>query len=95
MLQIELVLDLSHCIETMAKRQYEGTLKQLLATAAANKELEEKAEILRLFLQTANFKTLRAESEKFLIKGKVVKFVIYSEEEASKYVMRVLSNSQD
>ena len=93
MLQIELVPDLSHCIETVAKREYEGTLKQLLATEAANKELEEKAEILRLFLETADFKKLRAESEKFLIEGKVVKFVIYAERGVSRYAMQVLSNS--
>jgi hypothetical protein len=67
MLQIELVPDLSQCIETVARRKYEDTLKQLLARGAMNKELEEKAEILRLFLQTADFKKLRAESEKFLI----------------------------
>ena len=93
MLQIELVPDLSHCIETAAKREYEGTLRQLLARGEMNKELEEKAEILRLFLQTADFKKLRAESEKFLIEGKVVKFVICAERGAPKYTMQVLSNS--
>jgi len=93
MLQIELVPDLSHCIETAAKREYEGTLKQLLARGETNRELEEKAEILRLFLQTADFKKLRAESEKFLIEGKVVKFVIYAERGVPRYAMQVLSNS--
>jgi len=93
MLQIELVPELSHCIETVAKREYEGTLKQLLATAEANKELEEKAEILRLFLQTTDFGKLRAESEKFLIEGKVVKFVVYEESGAPKYAMQVIDNS--
>jgi hypothetical protein len=95
MLQIELVPDLSHCIETVAKKEYEGTLKQLLASEEINKELEEKAEILRLFLQTADFKKLRAKSEKFLIEGKAVKFVIYEERGALKYAIQVLSNSQD
>ena len=93
MLQIELVPDISHCIETVAKREYEGTLRQLLAEEEMNKGLEEKAEILRRFLQTADFKKLRAESEKWLTEGKTVKFVIYAECGASKCVMQVLSNS--
>jgi hypothetical protein len=91
MLQIELVPDLSHCIETVVKREYEGTLKQLLVTAEGNKELEEKAEMLQLFLETMDFKKLRAESEKYLVEGKTVKFVIYTEGMAPKYVMQVVS----
>ena len=91
MLQIELVPDVSHCIETVAKREYEGTLKQLLGAVEANKELEEKAEILRLFLETMDFKKLRAKSEKWLVEGKTVKFVIYAEGGAPKYVMQVVS----
>ena len=95
MRQIELFPDLSHCIETVARREYEDTLKQLLTTGEANKELEEKLEILRLFLQTADFKKLRSESERFLVENKVVKFVVYEESRAPKYAMQVLSNSQD
>ena len=34
-------------------------------------------EILRVFLETANFKKLRAESEKRLIEGKKVKFMVH------------------
>jgi hypothetical protein len=95
MSHIELVPDLSHCIETVAKREYEETLKQLLATSRVTKELEEKAEILRLFLQTVDFKKLRVESEQYLLTGKKVKFVIYAEGGAPKYAMQILSNLQD
>ncbi len=95
MLEIELVPDLSHCIETVAKREYEGTLKQLLGAVEANDELKEKLEILRLFLETKDFKKLRAESEKWLVEEKTVRFAIYAEGGASKYVMQVISNSQD
>ncbi len=91
MLQIEVVPDLSHCIETVAKREYESTLKQLLGAVEVNKELEEKAEILRLFLETMDFKKLRAGSEKWLVGGKTVKFVIYAEGGVPKYVMQVVS----
>jgi len=89
MLKIELVPALSHCIETVAKKEYEDILKQLLATAAANKELKEKVEILRLFLETADFKKLRAESEKYLVDGRHVKFVVYVEGGVPKYDMQI------
>jgi len=56
MLQIELVPDLDHCIETMAKRELAVVLKQLLTPRKGNKELEEKLEILRLFLESRSQK---------------------------------------
>jgi hypothetical protein len=74
--QIELVPDLSHCIETVAKKEYRETIERILNTAEASNELEEKAEILRLFLQAANFKRLRTESERYLVSGRKVKFVV-------------------
>ena len=95
MLKIELVPTLSQCVETVAKREYEGTLKRLLTGEEVNNELEEKAEILRLFLQTADFKKLRAESEMWLVEGKTVKFMIYVEYRVPRYAMQVLSDSQD
>jgi len=64
MLKVELIPDLSHCIETVAKREHTAVSKQLLTYGRRNKDLEEKLEILRLFLETANFKKLRAESKK-------------------------------
>ena len=95
MLHVELVPDLSHCIETAARREYEDMLKQLLGTGEANKELQKRLEILKLFLQTADFKRLRKESEQYLLTGKKVKFVIYAEAGASKYIMQVIPDSQD
>jgi hypothetical protein len=76
-LKVELIPDLDHCIETLAKREQADVSRQLLEASQRNKALEEKLEILRLFLETADFKKLRAESEKSLIEGKKVKFVVY------------------
>ena len=81
MLKVELIPDLDQCIETVAKRGHAAVLKQLLGLREGNRGLEEKLEILRLFLDTANFKKLRAESEKRLIEGKKVKFVIYRDKD--------------
>jgi len=83
--QIELVPDLSHCVETVAKKEYQETIKRLLNTVETSNELEEKAEILRLFLQAANFKKLRTESEKYLASGRKVKFVVYLQNGTPRY----------
>jgi hypothetical protein len=83
--QIELVPDLSHCIETVAKKEYQETVERLLSTVETSNELEEKAEILRLFLQAANFKKLRTESEKYLAAGRKVKFVVYLQNGTPRY----------
>ena len=88
MLKVELIPDLTYCIETVAKREHTAVLKQLLKPGQGNKELEEKLEIIRLFLETSNFKKLRAESEKRLMEGKKVKFVVYRDK-GVKYQLQV------
>jgi len=89
MTKIELVPDLSHCIETVAKREHAEVLKQLLTPEGGSKELQEKLEILRLFLETMDFRKLRSESEKQLVEGRKVRFVVYLEDGVSKYEIQV------
>ena len=89
MLKIELVPDLVHCVETVARREHAAVLKQLLMPLQENKEIEEKLEILRLFLETADFKKLRSESERRLTEGKGVRFVVYLENGVTEYEMYV------
>ena len=89
MLKIELVPDLDHCIETVARREHAVVLKQLFTPGKGNKELEEKLEILRLFLETEDFKKLRSESEKFLTEGRKVKFIFCLEDGVPEYDMQV------
>ena len=89
MLQIELVPDLDHCIETVAKREHAAVLKRLLTPGKVNKELEEILEILGFFLERVDFKQLRTESEKQIMKGRRVKFVVYLDNGVPKYEMHV------
>jgi len=89
MFKIELVPDLTHCIETVAKKEHAMILKQLLTPGKVNKELEEKLEVLRIFLKTADFKKLRSESEKQLMEWREVRFVVYLEGGVSKYEMQI------
>jgi len=90
MLKIELIPDLTHCIETVAKREHTAVSKQLLAPGTVNKELEEKLEILKLFLENTDFKQLRAESERQMTAGKRVKFTIYLDNGVSEYEMHIV-----
>ena len=90
MLQIELLPALSNCVETVAKREYRKTLGKLLAGDEENEELQERIELLRIFLETADFRNLRAESEKHLLEGRKVRFVLYLEEGPPRYDMQVI-----
>ena len=87
--QVELIPELTHCIETVAKNEYRETLRQLLAASEGTEELEEKVELLRIFLETMDFNKLRRESEKHLLQGRKVTFVVYREGEIAKYDLRV------
>ena len=91
MLKIDLLPALSQCIETVAKKEYDEAVRQLLAIGEGNEELRERAEILRTFLETTNFKILRSESERYLVEGRRVKFVVYFDGGATKCDMQVNS----
>jgi len=89
--KIELVPNLEHCIETVAKRKYDELVQTLLEGKIVDSETEEKVEILRLFLQTADFRKLRSESEKQLFEGKSIRFMVYFKDQTLKYEMRIES----
>lgn len=92
MLQIQLVPDLDHCIETVARREHGRTVGQLLTSEKGKRKLSEnmqKAELLRNFLDTADFTRLRSESEKHLTEGRDVKFLLYLENGVPKFMMQV------
>ena len=92
MLKVELFPDLTHCIETVARREHTAVYKQVLKPGQSDRYLVEKLEILRLFLVRTDFKKLRAESEKQLTEGKIVRFVVYLEEDIPKYEMHIITS---
>jgi hypothetical protein len=85
--QIELVPDLSHCIETVARREYESLVRSYLRSDKGDSESEEKIELLRSFLESADFRELRNQSEGYLLKGQKIKFILYREHGKTKYNM--------
>ena len=85
MVCVELKPSLSSCIETLSKKEYEQTLSLLLKEGHAEKELGERLEALRLFLESADFGYLRSQYEGYLTEGRKIKFMIYSEEGEMSY----------
>ncbi len=75
-MEIALEPDLSTCIQTLARRQHERIVRELLKSGKEDPELEQKAEMLRMFLETTDFKKLRSKYEPYLMKGKKVKFAL-------------------
>ena len=75
-------------METKAKKLYEQFLSKFL-NKSDEKELAEKLEILRFFLESTNFGKLRSEYEKHLLEERGVKFLLYSEREKPNYEMLV------
>ena len=88
--KIILTPSLSHCIETTAKKEYNETLKQLLVRKTNHNA--QKLGLLKNFLETADFKKLRAESEVYLAKGDHVQFLLYAESGLTKFEIQVRRN---
>jgi hypothetical protein len=87
MVRITLVPDTSHCIETVAKMEYRDLMHSCLRTGTADADSAEKMELLHDFLETADFKALRKQSDGYLLEGKDVSFIIYRDKDALKWEM--------
>jgi hypothetical protein len=85
MVCVELKPNLSSCIETLSKKEYERTLNLLLKKGPVDEELGERLEVLRLFLELTDFGYLRSQYEGYLAEGKKVTFLIYSNEGKADY----------
>lgn len=90
---IELCPSLTHCVETVAREEFWNSVNQYMESGQTDKKLEEKIELLKAFLESADFKRLRSQSEKHLLEGKQVRFVISCQEDRVSYEMVVTSES--
>ncbi|MHC1578591.1 MAG: hypothetical protein ACXQTH_02495 [Dehalococcoidia bacterium] len=86
---IELSPSLSHCIETAAREEFWNLVNQYMEAGLDDEELEGKIELLKAFLESMDFRKLRSQSEKHLLKGKRVRFIIRSREGKPSYKMLV------
>ena len=77
---IELFPSLNHCIETTAREAFWNSVNQYMESGHEDKELEGRIELLKAFLESMDFKKLRSQSERHLIEGQKIKFVICRKE---------------
>ena len=84
----ELIPTLDACVETQAKRMHNQTTSALLKTPD-DTNLQGQLEILRLFLEQADFKKLRVVSEPLLLGGKKVTFTVWREDGKARWHMKV------
>jgi hypothetical protein len=88
MLRIELTPTLELCIEGTARQEYKNSADEYMRKGKKDRKLEEKIELLRMFLESMDFRKLRAESEKHLTEGKKVRFILTSAKGKPKYEMK-------
>ena len=86
-MEIKFAPDLSACIETVARKEYERILRELLNKRKRlnNEYLQHKLELLQIFLENADLARLRSECEEYLLLGHEVDFKIKSEEDGFDY----------
>ncbi|MBN1855881.1 MAG: hypothetical protein JW846_02900 [Dehalococcoidia bacterium] len=75
--RIELHLSSEACIETTARRRYRELTQSALRGEKLDDGTMKEIELLRRFLESADFPRLRADSESSLRKGKHVTFHVY------------------
>lgn len=73
---VELFPTLEHCVESAAREEFWRLVNRYLEDRGGDSKLEERIELLKAFLESADFGRLRSRSEAYLVKGKKVRFVI-------------------
>ncbi|MEJ5186778.1 MAG: hypothetical protein WHT46_06830 [Candidatus Geothermincolales bacterium] len=71
--------DALHCLETAAKVEYEALALSILRGEEPGEEGEERLELLREFLETADFRSLRAQTEPLVRERGEVRALIFRE----------------
>lgn len=77
MTRIELRPTAEECIEPMARRRFRHLTESILHGEKADNRTLHEIELLRRFLETADFALLRAESEKERHSGRRVTFRVF------------------
>lgn len=92
---IELFPSLDHCVETAAREEFWNSVNQYMERGGQHKELEERIELLKAFLESTDFRKLRGQSERYLTEGHKVKFVICRRKEKVDCQMMVIKDNLD
>jgi hypothetical protein len=81
--------DTAHCVETIAKKEYERVLSLLMKSNQADSQLDDRLELLRFFLESADFGNLRSRCDEFLIAGRRVVVRLKSISEIPAYEIEI------
>ncbi len=76
-MEVKLEPNLSHCVETVAKREYEKVLSLLLG-GKQEESLLDKLELLTHFLESADFGQLRSHCEELQLAGRRIEVILKS-----------------
>ena len=90
MIEIEFVPALEHCIQTLAKQEYERIMCQLLESGEEDAVLGEKLQMLKDFLESSDFNQLRSEYESYLVEGKKATFKLWPGEDRTEYRLEIM-----
>jgi len=74
--RVELFPTLDHCIESAAREEFWRLVNRYLEGGGGNHEVEGRIDLLKGFLESADFGRLRSQSEAYMAEGMNVKFVI-------------------
>lgn len=86
---VELLPDLSSCVQTRARQAYTAAMNKIVS-GDASPVLEDRLELLKVFLEEADFSRLRRESEEHLTQGRKVKFVLSRSAGSGKWSARMI-----
>ena len=89
MVEIKLEPDLSKCVQTLAKTEYNRLMRELLTSDAEDVELQERLETLRMFLEATDFRELRSRYEPYLVEGKRVRFTLRQAADKAEYQLEI------
>ncbi|MFC2008637.1 hypothetical protein ACFLUT_01085 [Chloroflexota bacterium] len=76
MRRIEIEPELGRCVETAARQRHRRLVESMLQSGNVSVELAQEADLLRVFLEAADFPRLRAQSETLMAEGRRVVFEI-------------------
>ena len=88
----EIILEptLSHCIEALAREEFERLKRSLIESESGDETIATRLEILRSFLVSTDFPRLRGAYEPHLTQGRQVRFVIWQEGERAAFRVKVI-----
>ena len=91
-MEIKLEPTLASCIETVTKKEYERVLGALLKMDHEDENLAEELELLRTFLESADFGDLRSRTDELLLQGKKVECILKTTDSPQGYGIEIITS---